>query len=618
MGAQQKGVYRFGPFRVDSAERVLRRDGRVVQLTPKVFDTLLVLVENSGRLISKDELIETLWPDSYVEEWSLSQNISLLRRALGDSSGKRQYIETVAKRGYRFSSVVTEEDKEGEGAVTPGKRSGGAAVARSIAILPFKQLTTDDSDEHIGIGIADALITKLSNIGRVIVRPTSAVLKYSNLSQSLVTVAQDLGVETILEGSIRRHRGSIRVTVQLVSARDQATMWADKFDEASGDIFAIEDRISEQVTRALMLRLTGEEQRRLIKRHTENPEAYRLYVKGLYYTNKATREGAQKGIEHYTAAIAADPGYAQAYAGLAEAYCWLSHTFLSPAEAMPKAKAAAVRALEIDDTLAEAHFALALVKMWHEWDWPDTEREFKKAICFNPNLAPAHVYYGYYLTAMGRFNEAVAEIKLAQEIDPLSLLASTTLGWSLYFARRYDQAIEQWERTLEMEPNFLNAYWGLGWAYNQKGDYGEAINRLQKAMTVPGGGGTEIIAALGNTYARSGKRDKARKLLADLKELSARRYVSPFYFALVYAGLDDKEQAIECLHKSYEDRFEWLIQLKKITEVQLFSPEGDYGVEPRGLHRGPEPEYYPDRDRAEKAERRRPQRYDHIERGHER
>lgn len=578
MAGQQHCIYKFGPFRLDAREHVLRREGEIVQLSPKVLETLLVLIQNGGRVISKSELIDTLWPDSFVEESSLSQNISLLRKSLAIASGSHSYIETIPKRGYRFSAEVETqlcEHAGGEDASEPATASGSRAVSasRSVGVLPFKSLTPDTADEYIGVGMADAIITRLSNINQIIVRPTGAVIKYAGLNQDPVTVGRELQVESVLEGSIRRQRDQVRVTVQIVSVRDKTTLWAGKFDGLSDDIFSIEDKISEQVTQVLMLSLTGEEQQRLTRHHTESPEASRLYVKGVYYTNKATKEGAQKGIEYYKKAIDLDPDYALAYAGLADAYCWLSHTFLSPSEAMSKARATALKALEIDDTLGEAHFALAQVKMWHDWEWEDVELEFKKAIGFNPNLAAAHLYYGFYLTAMGRFNEAAARIKLAQEIDPLSLLANSTLGWSFYYARKYDQAIDQWEKTLEMDPNFLNAYWGLGWAYNHKGEYGEAIAQLKKAMSVPGGGGPEIVAALGYTYALYGNSEQAAELLDGLKELSRQRYVSPYYLALVYLGLGEKGHALDCLEKSFEDRFEWLVQLKVDPTFEVLHPD---------------------------------------------
>ncbi len=564
-------IYEFGPFRIETRKRRLLRAGEMVPLTPKSFDTLLALVQHNGKLLDKDELMSLVWPDTVVEEANLTQNVSVLRRVLGDDPNERKYIATIPGRGYHFIADVREVLDE-ESDLIFAKRTRARLViedvietalpTKSLCVLPFNAMGAGLGDDYLGLGIADALITKLSNLRQVVVRPTSAVLKYAGLSQNSVAVGRELRVESVLEGCIRRDSNRIRVTVQLVSVREEALLWADQFDESFTDIFAVEDRISAQVAEALMLQITGEEHKQLTKRQTENADAYQHYLKGLYYTNKATIAGAMKGIEQYQRAIDLDPNYALAYAGLAEAYTWLSHLHLSPHEAMPKARAAAAKALEIDDTLGEAHFALALVKMWYDQEWSTAEREFTRAIAFNPNSATVRLWYGCYLAARGRFDEGVAELKKAQELDPISLLAIAMMGWALYFARRYSQAIEEFQKAIELDANFYHAYWGLGWAYDQKGDYAEAALHLQKAMTLPGGAGPEVIAALGHVYARSGKRHEAERLLDELLKLSAQSYISPFYLSLIYVGLAEKDRALEYLEKAYEDRFEWLVQLK--------------------------------------------------------
>jgi TolB-like protein len=340
-------IYEFGPFRIDAHKRRLLRDGETVAVTPKAFETLLALVENSGKLLDKDDLMNLVWPDTVVEEANLTQNVSVLRRALGESSNERKYIVTVPGRGYRFIADVKELFDE-EGDLILARRTRSRVViedvieteipSKSLCVLPFKSLSAEASDDYLGLGIADALITKLSNIRQIVVRPTSAVLRYADMSHDPVAVGRELKVESVLEGSIRRDSDRIRVTVQLVNVRDEAPLWADRFDEMFTDIFSVEDRISEQVARALVLKITGEEQKQLTKRQTENAEAYQNYLKGLYYTNKATSNGAMKGIEHYNRAIELDPNYALAYAGLAESYTWLSHLCLPPGEAMPRAR----------------------------------------------------------------------------------------------------------------------------------------------------------------------------------------------------------------------------------------------------------------------------------------
>jgi len=327
----------------------------------------------------------------------------------------------------------------------------------------------------------------------------------------------------------------------------------------------VQDSISERVAAALALKLTGEEQKRLTKRYTDNTVAYQLYLKGRYNWNKTTEEGLKKAIDFFNQAIEKDPSYALAYAGLADAYTSLDwYGVLSTKEANPRAKAAAIKALEIDETLAEAHASLAAVRQY-EWDWAGAEREYQRAIGLNPNYAVAHQWYGVYLAYMGRMDEGIAEMTRAQELDPLSLAINAQLGFLFYLARRYDQAIEQCQRTLEMEPGYEEARIYLAWIYVQKGMYEEAIAQYQKLK----GDIPDVLAMLGAAYAVSGQRGKARDVLAELKEISQRRYVPPVFVAAIYTGLGDKDQAFAWLEKAYEDRDESFVGLKVLP---LFDP----------------------------------------------
>ncbi len=335
-----KRFYKFGQFCLDAAKRVLLRGGAIVPLTRKAFDTLLVLVENRGELLEKEELMKRVWPDSFVEENNLNQSISALRKALGETAAAQNYIATVSKRGYRFIADVKESDEED---APKEQASEKDAVINAIAVLPFKSLSLEKTDEYLGLGMADSLITRLSNIRQIVVRPTSAVLKYTASSQDPISVGRELRVRSVLEGSVRRAAERIRVTVQLVSIPDGASLWAAKFDESFTDIFAVEDSISERVAEALTLKLTSEEKSLLTKRYTANAEAHRLYIKGRYYASRLTREGFDKGIECFNQAIALDPSYALAYEGLAYYYLESLDLLLPPGEAMPKAREAAKR-----------------------------------------------------------------------------------------------------------------------------------------------------------------------------------------------------------------------------------------------------------------------------------
>ncbi|MFN2513362.1 MAG: winged helix-turn-helix domain-containing tetratricopeptide repeat protein, partial [Pyrinomonadaceae bacterium] len=454
--------YEFGSFRIDSTKRLMLRDGEVVPLKPKAFETLLLLVQNRGRVMEKDELMKALWPNSFVEEANLTQHISLLRKALGESPTEHRYIVTAPGRGYRFVADVRElgdnggePQREASAVPLPSKDQEVTSVAgsaerdfqhksfkvsgerdttwwpsrtllavslllltvafsylwiagkvketrttiRSIAVLPFKTLGVEAGEEYLGLGISDALINRLGNIRQVVVRPTNAVRKYSTPGQDPLVAARELKVDAVLDGNIQRTGDRVRVTVQLVSLQSGVPLWTGTFDERFTDILDVQDRVSEQVAKALTLTITGEEQKLLVKRHTGNTEAYQSYLKGRYFWNKRTEDGYKRAIEYFEEAIEKDQGYAQAYAGLADSYALLGsmgNAVLPRREAMPRARVAAEKALLIDETLAEAHASLAFVRMHYEWDWPGAEREFKRAIELNPSYATAHHWYAYY------------------------------------------------------------------------------------------------------------------------------------------------------------------------------------------------------------------------------
>jgi TolB-like protein/DNA-binding SARP family transcriptional activator len=579
MTKPEKDSYQFGPFRLDAGERRLLRDENPVPLAPKVFDTLLALIENAARLVSKEELINRLWPNTFVEEATLARNISDLRRALGESSGKAKYIETVPKSGYRFVASVRRVELKNSVMILERHMRKRVVVeeelepeVRSIAVLPFKPLNANEPDEYLGLGLADALITRLSNIRQIAVRPTRAVMNYAGTSQDAAAAGRELKVEAVLDGVIQRSGDRVRLTVQLVSVSTEMPLWADKFDEKFTDIFEVEDSISEQVARALTLRLTLEERLLLGKRYTENSEAYELYLKGRYYWNKRTAESLNKGIEYFKQAIGRDPGYASAYAGMSDSYTLLViREALRADEGFSKAKAAAGRALEIDDTLAEAHASLAHA-MLHNWELSDSEEGFRRAIELNPGYASAHHWYSEYLLATGQVDEAITEVKRAIKLDPLSLVINCHLGEALYFARRYDQSIEQLRNVLEMDSNFALACIDLGRVYLQIGRHEEALAELKKGLALLGDS-LESTWWIGLVYAARGNPGEARKVLDKLQEQSKHRHVSPYGIALICAALGDKDQAFELLAKAYESHDGELFNMK--VEPQLDNLRSD-------------------------------------------
>ena len=641
MSEHNQAIYEFGPFRLDAQKRLLLREGEPVKLFPKEFDTLLTLVERSGELLDKDELMRRVWGEVVVEESNLTTNISHLRKILGEKPNHHQYIVTVPGQGYRFvagvraagfdelmireRTRVTLEQEEEACAVEPTTNTevttdksrdpadidaatqvgparllpatpvgsiairskyypivGGALVlllaslafifwqrlsgssapdqkqvlapVKSIAVLPFRPLVEGGRDEALEMGMADTLITKLSNIRGLVVRPISAVRKYGGLEQDSAEAGREQRVDAVLDGSIQKSDKTIRVSVRLVKVSDESTLWASQFDQQITDIFAVQDSISHRVAAALALTLTGKERERLTKRYTENAEAYQLYLIGRNHWNGRTEEKIRKGIDYFNKALEKDPEYALAHAGLSDSYGMLVfYSALSPKEGFPKAKAAAIRALDIDDNLAEAHTSLASVIGHYDWDFAEAEREFERAIELNPNYPTAHHWYSLQLAVSGRFSEAISEARLARDLDPLSPIINSDLGQTLRWAGRLDDSIDQLHATIAMHPDFAYAHFLLGLAYLQKGAHEQGIAELHKSRELFGGR-SEELGALGHAYATSGRRDKALKLLSEVNRLSKQRHISPLIAAGIYLGLGDKDRVFELLEKAYQDR----------------------------------------------------------------
>lgn len=546
--------YEFGPFRVDLAARTLLRDGKPITLTPKVFDLLVTLIRQRDRAISKEELMNTLWPNVAVEENNLSVNMSALRRALGDGAN---CIETLPRFGYRFVACVREAAEESATGNQP-------SALQSLAVLPFRPLGANAEDAYLGLGMADALITRLSNIRRIRVRPTSAVAQYLASDLDLMSIGRELQVDALLDGKLQRAGEWLRVTVQLVSVRDGAPLWAGKFDAHFTDIFAVQDSVSEQVLHALTLTITGEEQRLIARRHTQDAEAYRLFLKGRYHWNLFTAADLRKGVEYFQQAIEIDPLYALPYAGLADCYMLFGIGELggqAPRQSFPKAKAAARRALEIDDQLVEALNSLAGVAWIYDWDWPGAEALYQRVFALNPRYERAHHEYALYLVGQARYAEALAVMQHAYELDPLSLVINTNLGWVLYYARRSSEAIAQYRRALELNPHFVQAHFLLGLAYEQAGSHDKAIAVLRRALSLSDEN-WRLVASLAHAYAVAGQPDEARLLLAQLRERSAQHYVSSYDFGVIHISLGETTQALACLEEAFEERSDWLCWLQ--------------------------------------------------------
>jgi serine/threonine protein kinase/Flp pilus assembly protein TadD len=432
----------------------------------------------------------------------------------------------------------------------------------SLAVLPFVNASADPNTEYLSEGIAESLIDRLSQLPKLRVIARTTAFRYKGRDVDPQKVGRDLGVRAVLTGRVAQRGDTLSIRADLVDAVEGSQLWGEQYNRKLSDIFALQEEIAKEISEKLRLKLTGEEKQRLAKRYTENTEAYEYYVKGRYYWNRRTADSLQKGIEYFERAIEKDPAYALAYAGLADSYFVLPfYAGTLPREAFEKAKAAAGKALALDDSLAEAHNSLAVVLQLTNWDWEAAEREHRRAIQLNPSHATAHHWYALCLVRLGRLDEAIAEIRRAREMDPLSLIVNADSAWVLYLARRYDQAVEGYRKTLEMDPNFFPAQRHVGMAYVQKGQYLQAIAEFQKALKLSPAD-TFALGQLGHACALAGQKSEAIRILNALKERSRRGYVSAYDLAAVTTGLGDKDQALAWLEKAYQDRAQWLFYAK--------------------------------------------------------
>jgi TolB-like protein/Tfp pilus assembly protein PilF len=416
--------------------------------------------------------------------------------------------------------------------------------------------------EYLSDGITESIINALSQLPKLRVMARSVVFRYKGQDVDPLQTGRALGVRAVLTGRVLHLDDQLIVGAELVDVADGSQLWGEHYNRKFADIFQVQEEIAQEITRKLQLRLSGDQKKKLTKRSTDNIEAYQLYLQGRYYWSRRTSEGIKGGIHYFKQAIAIDPNYALAFAGLADCYIMSGfYDHLPPADAFPEAKKAALEALELDPALAEAHISLAAIRTFYEWDWFDAERDFKQGIRLNNNSVKAHHWYACSLTLQGRFEDGFGQMKLAQELEPFSLIIIRDVGRHYYFLRQYDQAIEQCRKTLEIDPGFFLAYFYLIPAYEQKGMFEEAIKELQKAIELSGGSAS-MTALVGHVHAVSGQRDKALEVLKELKEKSEREYVPSYYFVLVYLGLDEKDQAFKWLKRAYKERSTHLVWLK--------------------------------------------------------
>jgi TolB-like protein/Flp pilus assembly protein TadD len=525
---------------------VLWREGEVLPVTPKALDVLAALCAQPGEVVTKDELMRRVWPDTFVEEANLTVHVSALRKALGTQANGRPWIDTVPRRGYRFVGP-------------PPRRT--ASGPRSLAVLPFAALDARTADDHLGLGMADALITRLGRSGQILVRPTSAVMPYARAAADAAGSGRELSVDVVLEGKVQRAGERVRVTAQLVRVADGATLWADTLDEPFTGLFDVQDALSARLERALALQL-GEPEPRPAQRPTEDPEAYRAYLRGRYFWNKLTGPWLDKALAEFRAAVDRDERFARAWAGLADTQTMLTlFGQTPPAEGWAVARRAAERAVALDPGLGEARVSLGYVRLFQDWDWARAEAELQRAVSLSPASAEAHQWYALLLGMSGRFPEALQEVARAQELDPLSLTVNTNAGLLLYLRQQYEPEVEQHRRTLELDPDYGPAHWALGLAYAQQGRHEEAIAAHRKAVELWGGSAL-FKAVLGRSYALAGRRREAEEVLRELEAATGGARVSPYHVAILYALLGDHDHALQRLQEAAERRDHWLVWVK--------------------------------------------------------
>jgi DNA-binding winged helix-turn-helix (wHTH) protein/tetratricopeptide (TPR) repeat protein len=531
-------LYGFGPFHLDPVNRLLLCNGTRVAIKPKTFEMLLILVEGRGDVLTKAQLMETLWPDTFVEEANLTQHVATLRRALGENA-KSRYIETVPKVGYRFIAPVE---------IRASQPRQSVISRPSMAVLPFGLFGTEASDSFLSVGIADTLITKLGQSARISLRPTSVVARYEAKTQDAIQIGRLLNVDFVLTGRVYKQAELFRLNLQLVRIVDEITLWTQQFDLTCANVFAVENSVLRKIERALLPAITDARPKH--KRQTRSGAAYRAYLKGRYFWNRRSCADLRKGIACFNEAIAIDENYALAYAGLADSYLMLiDYGGMSSGEGFPLAKTATVKALEIDPDLGEAHASLGYIHAAFEWDWAASERELQRSMELNPGDITPRQWHAVWLTEFGRWDQALKEFETAREIEPLSLILRAITGWMLGLMGRYEEARIELLNTLDLEPTYYPAHLFLARVYVMQGRTEQAIAEFEKALTELKGSIT-ILAELAHAYAKADRRTEALQLLNQLLDHSTREAVPYYYLALIYAGLQDNDRAFDCLEQA--------------------------------------------------------------------
>lgn len=553
-------VLRFGGFELDLRAAELRKHGFKINLPDQPFRILTLLLERPGEVVTRDELRSRLWSNGVFVDFndSLNSAVRRLRQTLGDSAEHPRFVETLPRHGYRFT-VPVQPVRTASAILAPD--SGG--LAPRVAVLPLENLSGDPAQEYFVDGMTDALITALAKIPTLRVISRSSVMPYKTARKAVPEIARELQVDAIVEGTVMRSGSRVRITAQLVRALTDHHLWAETYERELQDVLALQGEVARAIADEIPIKLTPQDQVRLTNVRTVRPQAYEAYLRANYFLRNTGRtdEGLRKAARYFEEAVQADPGYAQAYAGLAESHNMLGiYGLLPPRQSFARAREAAREAIGIDEGLSWAHAALAYALLMLDWDWAVAEGEFKRAIELNPRYATAHHWYAEFLLTVGQPAKAIAELERAREIEPLSLIINVTLAWVYYGGRRYHQAIQQCSTAIELDPNFAVAHLCLGMALTQEGRYAAAIEEYRKARLL--GGTVHVLRGLGYAYAVSGNKAKALQVLQELKRITKAGYLPPYAVATIYAGLGNKDQAYEWLNKAYDERDPQLTWLK--------------------------------------------------------
>ena len=552
--------FEFGDYVLRPSERLLLRNGDPVPLKAKVFETLLSLVQNHGRVLSKEDLMKLIWSDRFVEEGNLSQYIFILRRILGDNPRDHRFIVTIPGHGYRFVANVTEIHESSNGKLNGHAASAEKAKIRSVAILPIPFLDPAQQDEFLGLALADTLITQLSTNKSISVRSTAAIVRYTNSGKDPIVIGQEIKVDAIMSGTIYKIREMMAVNLQLTDVSTQETIWANRFEVNASEFLELQNEIATEVAKALAIELDHEragEPQSLIR----DQATYQKYLRARFHLEKRTEAGLREGLTCVKEIVEVEPDFPLAYVGIADSYLLLGkYLYLSPEESFPHARQAAEKSISLDPGKAEGYSSLAEYYHYYEKDWERAEEYYGHSQRSNPNYALARHWYAWALMCRGEFDEALEQIEHAQKIDPSSLLQSTTRGLPFFFNRDYNKAIRQFEMVLDVDPRHISARYHLASALVHAGDPERAIREFE--MIIEDEPLQQAIALLGFSYAEVGLCEEAREQLDRLDEMSLDRYVSYYVRALVHCGLGRIDQALSLLEQAYSEKEPWIVLLR--------------------------------------------------------